>query len=343
MKQQPLRVILLVGLLILAGCERAETEPPDEHRIQVLRDSKTLTIQADGKNVLSYYYAVHDIPEGVDPLFRRSGFIHPLCSPDGHVLTQIQPADHYHHYGIWNPWTKVKIDDREVDFWNLGEGQGTVRFAGIESIQSGDAWGGFCVRHEHVDFKAPGGTQVVMEETWDIRAAAIPVQQQLAWIVDLTSTMKNVLDNDIELSQYRYGGGVGFRATEVWDRYNSSVLTSVGKTRKDADGTRARWCDINGQIGNKDHTSGVLFLSHPENRDHPEPMRVWPEDAVGGKGELFFEFCPIRLTAWTLEPGKNYVLRYRMVVYDGKLKPETMEALWQDYISHPINSLARVF
>ena len=72
-----------------------------------------------------------------------------------------------HHYGIWNPWTKVKIGGREVDFWNLGEGQGTVRFAGIESIQSGDAWGGICVRHEHVDFKAPGGAQVVMEETRD--------------------------------------------------------------------------------------------------------------------------------------------------------------------------------
>ena len=72
-------------------------------------------------------------------------------------------------------------------------------------------------------------------------------------------------------------------------------------------------------------------MSHPENREHPEPMRVWPMDANGGRGDLFVEFCPIRLKSWVLEPGIKYLLQYRLIVYDGVLKPETAEALWKAY------------
>jgi len=40
---------------------------------------------------------------------------------------------------------------------------------------------------------------------------------------------------------YRYGGGIGFRATEEWTRENSTTLTSEGKTRVVADSIRSRW------------------------------------------------------------------------------------------------------
>ena len=74
-------------------------------------------------------------PEGIDPLYKRSAYIHPLWSPGGEVLTRIQPPDHYHHYGIWNPWTHTHFDTMKVDFWNLAEGQGTVRFAEYLEMQ----------------------------------------------------------------------------------------------------------------------------------------------------------------------------------------------------------------
>lgn len=301
--------------------------------VVVRKDDKTITLSCGGHDILSYYHALHPVPEGVDPAYRRSGFIHPLNSPSGKVLTRIQPPDHYHHYGVWGPWTKTHIEGKEVDFWNLKKKQGTVRFAELISTKSGTL-GGFSVRQEHVQFLSDGKERVVMDEVWNVRAAAAEVEKNRAWIVDCVSKFKNLLDTPIVLDQYRYGGGLGFRATERWTRDNCTILTSEGKTRSNADGTRARWCDINGEIGNKNHTSGVLFLSHTANREHPEPMRVWPESSVGGKGEVFFEFCPIRLNGWTLEPNKEYVLRYRMIVYDGKLKPETMEILWENY-AHP--------
>ena len=75
-------------------------------------------------------------------------------------------------------------------------------------------------------------------------------------------------------------------------------------------------------------------MSNPSNREHPEPMRVWPENANNGRGDLFFEFCPIRYKSWELKPGNEYVLRYRMLIYDGKIENQLAEQLWNDF-AHP--------
>jgi hypothetical protein len=294
-------------------------------------DAENVTLRYQNSPILSYYHALHSVPEGVDPIFQRSGFIHPLYSPDGAIVTRIQPTDHYHHYGIWNPWTAVKIDGRKVDFWNLSKGEGTVRFAGMLSTVAGPVYTGFKARQEHVMFvgkeKRP---KVVINEVWDVRASAMKLDNRTVWVVDLTTTLNNALPADIEFSAYRYGGGMGFRATDDWTKDNVAVLTSEGKTRNDADGTRARWCDVRGAGRKKTGTAGVLFLSHTANRDYPEPMRVWPDNMMG-KGQFFFEFCPIRLTSWTLKPNYEYVLRYRMLVYDGTITPETAEILWKNF------------
>jgi hypothetical protein len=293
-------------------------------------DKDTLRLMYQGKPILSYRHSVMDVPAGVDPLFKRSGFIHPLWSPAGHVLTRVQAPDHYHHYGIWGPWTLTTINGQEVDFWNLAKGEGTVRFAGVVSYTADAASAGFKVRQEHVMFKPT--EKVALNEILEVIARAGSVDGMPVWIIDYVSTFTNVLDVPILLNDYRYGGGIGFRAAEDWTKDNCVVLTSEGKARAEADGTRARWCDLRGPIGGAATPSGILFLSHTANRDHPEPMRVWPLDANGGRGDMFFEFCPIRINPWTLKPGKEYVLRYRMIVYDGTIEPKTAEALWNAFI-----------
>ncbi len=297
------------------------------------KNAETITLKNEGHNILSYYYALHDVPQGVKPIYRRSGFIHPLWSPAGNVLTNIQPPDHYHHYGIWNPWTKTQVEGKEVDFWNLDKGEGTVRFAGILSTVSGPVYTGYKVRQEHVVLKP--AEKVAMNEMADVRAFASKIDGKPVWIIDYTSTLNNALDTPIELTDYRYGGGIGFRATAQWTKDNCAILTSEGKTRKDADGNCARWCDISGTFGDANKTSGIVFLSHTANRKHPEPMRVWPAD-INPRGEMFFEFCPIRHEKWILEPQKEYVLRYRLIVYDGKMNPENSEMLWKNFTNPPV-------
>ena len=177
--------------------------------------------------------------------------------------------------------------------------------------------------------------KAAMNEVWDIRTSAITLDGRTVWVVGYTSILSNALKSDIELTAYRYGGGIGFRATDEWNKENVVVLTSEGKTRNEADGTRARWADIRGAGKDKNSTAGILFLSHSANSEHPEPMRVWP-DTVSKSGFMFFEFCPIRHTDWIIKPNREYVLRYRMLVYDGKISAETAETLWKNFAQPPV-------
>lgn len=301
--------------------------------VSLQKDSKDLSLIANDKPILSYRFATTYPPEGADPLYKRSGFIHPLYSPGGKVLTRIQAPDHYHHYGVWGPWTKTHIDDRSVDFWNLKEGQGTVQFAGFLSEAEGAVFSGFKALQQHIDFGGKGADQIAMNEILDVRAWNLG---KGVWMVDYTTSLNSPLKNGIMLDAYRYGGGIGWRATETWHKDNCTVLTSDNKTRIDADGSYARWCMVEGESEVEEGRSGILFLSHPSNRMHPEPMRIWPLDANGGRGDMYFEFVPIRHDEWKLEPKQNYTLKYRMIIFDGKLDAETAEKYWNSFASNPV-------
>ena len=301
-------------------------------KILLKKDDWDLSLQVNEKPILSYRFATTLPPQGIDSIYKRSGFIHPIYSPGGQVLTRIQPPDHYHHYGIWGPWTKTHIDDREVDFWNLIKGQGTVKFANFLSESEGVIYSGFQALQQHIDFGAKDKNQIAMNEILDVRAWNV---EENVWVIDYTTSLNSPLQNGIMLDAYRYGGGIGFRATEKWHKYNCTVLTSDNKTRIDADGSYARWCLVEGESEVSEGRSGILFLSHPSNRMHPEPMRIWPMDANNGRGDMYFEFVPIRHDNWKLESKQNYTLKYRMVIFDGKMDAKTAEMYWNSFETNP--------
>lgn len=308
-----------------------QQSPAAKEKISVTDKDGALLITAMQKNVLQYNYATNYPPPGVDTAFKRSGFIHPLWSPAGNVLTQINPKDHYHHLGIWNPWTHVLFKGKEVDFWNIGDKKGTVRFEKFISKEEGPVFGGFKALQEHVAFNIPsaGMETTALNEVWDIRVFNVG---RNVWLWDFTSQLNCATQDTVTLKEYRYGG-FGFRATADWNNQNSKVLTSEGKTRKDADATGARWCMIDGDM--QHGHSGILFMDHPANYNAPEPMRVWPEDQ-NGRGDVFFSFSPTRNTDWVLEPGKNYVLKYRMLVFDGTITAQQAEEVWKNFAQMPV-------
>ncbi len=311
-----------------------------QNSVTAILTKDNIILKKGNSEILNYRKSTMYPPAGVDTAYKRSGFIHPMYSPSGNIMTRISPRDHYHHFGIWNPWTKVKIGNHETDFWNIGSKQGTVRFAGINSTINGPVYGGFSVKQDHIDFRVVKSGELAINEVWDVRAwNTEPVEGTKAYLVDLTTFLSVAGNEPIVFVAYRYAGGIGFRATGEWNNKNSSVLTSEGLTRKDADGSRARWADINGEFKDKGN-SGITFFSHPSNRDFPEPMRVWPENQ-NGVGDVYFEFCPTRHKDWQLDPGNLYRLKYRMLVYDGKIDKGTAERLWNDFAYPPAVTLLK--
>ncbi len=304
--------------------------------VSARRNDKVLWIEKDGAKVLSYNHAIVPPPpievmgekyKNNRDLYNRSGFIHPLWSPTGSVLTSIHPGDHYHHVGIWMPWTKTKFEGKSVDFWNLGSGQGTVRFNRFLSTTSGPVYGGFQAEHDHVALKTDDGEKIVLKEIWDVRVYNVGGPNKGSWLWDFVYTQRCVADSGLLLEKYRYGG-FGFRGADEWKGEKAAYLTSHGRTRKDGHATRARWCDTAGVSDGQ--WKGLTHFSHPDNFRHPEPMRIWP----GFEQEVFFNWAPIQVDDFELKPGKDHVFRYRMYVHEGKVDVESTERLWNDY-AHP--------
>lgn len=306
--------------------------PESEYSINLIKGKEGIRLVYKDKPLLNYQTAIVYPPDGVDPVFRKSGFIHPLWSPSGEILTRIQPPDHYHHYGLWGPWAHTHINGRFVDFCNLGEGLATVRFSGLLNEEEGPVYSRFIALQEHVDFGYKGEDQVALNEFLTVQVWHVDPEGK-SWMVDYTTTINSPLDSGLILDAYRYGGGIGMRFTEKWHKDNCTVLTSEGDDRLTADGTKAKWCIIEGESNYG--RSGILIMSHPTNRAHPEPMRVWPINANGGRGDMFFEFCPIRHDSWIIKRGKSYTLKYRMVVFDGQITVEEAENYWKAFAYPP--------
>jgi hypothetical protein len=289
-----------------------------------------LTIRYNDQNLLRYYYKKVNPPAGIDTVFGRSGFIHPLWTPHGQELTRIQPPDHYHHYGIWNPWAHTLFEKDTIDFWNIGDKKGFVRFARFLSQNSGAVFAEFQAFHEHVVLKKDGSEKIALNE---LQTITVYKPSTDYFIVDITSMFTCGTSSPLLLLAYRYAG-LGWRATEFWNKDNCEVLTSEGKTRKDTDGSKARWCIVQGALPGND-SGGAVILSNPANYNHPEPVRIWDEKANNGRGDMFFNFAPTKDKDWLLEPGTMYKLKYRFVVFSGKFDAAKAESAWQYFAVPP--------
>ena len=304
-----------------------------ESSVEVVKDDKTLLIKQGDASVLSYHHAIMPPPAGESKLYERSAFIHPIWSPSGSVLTNIHPKDHYHHMGLWMPWTKTRFEGKGVDFWNLDRGQGTVRFNRVLSQTSGPVFGGFQVEHDHVALQTASGEKLVLKEVWDVRVYNVGGPNKGDWICDFVSTQRCVAETPLLLEKYRYGG-FGFRGAAEWKGDKAAYLTSEGKTRVDGHATRARWCDTAGVSDGQ--WKGITHFSHPQNIRHPEAMRIWP----GVEQHVFFNWAPIQLDDLSLDPGQDYVFRYRMIIHEGKVDVTRTERLWNSYAHPPVVTIS---
>lgn len=296
--------------------------------IQVVNDKGALTIQAHNKNLLRYQYETVYPPAGQDSIYKRSGFIHPVWAPNGQVLTRIQPPDHYHHYGIWNPWTRTLFENDTIDFWNLHAKKGTVHFAKMISQTNGPVFAEYSALHEHVVLNKDNTEKVALNEIQTVRVYQ-PEAGNKYYLVDITSKLSCASDSPLLIIAYRYGG-LAWRATEYWHKDNSDMLTSEGNTMNNADATRAKWIMGYGELPGNDE-GGIVILSHSSNYNHPEPLRVWDKNGNDGRGDIFINLAPTKTKDWLLEPGKTYTLKYRLIVFNGIITPEKAESAWVDF------------
>lgn len=292
--------------------------------MQVINDHDRLTITAAARKVLTFQGGPGALPDqNINPLFRRGGYIHPVFTPSGRVVTDDYPPDHFHHHGIWFAWTKTEFEGRHPDFWNVHDGTGKVEFAALDQTWSGAVYAGLKSRNRYIDVSA--ATPVtVLDERWEVTVYNVGQGVKPYTMFDLVSTQDLATASPLILPEYRYGG-IGFRGHRQWlAKDNCDFLTSEGKDRNNGHGTRARWCHIGGKIDGK--LAGIAILDHPANFRAPQAMRINPD-------QPFFCYSPSLIGDWKIEPGKSYVSRYRFIVYDGPPDKLELDRMWNDYAS----------
>jgi hypothetical protein len=86
---------------------------------------------AVGSAVLFRYQMQGKLPAGVGQNYLRGGYVHPMYTPTGVLVTDDYPGDHRHHHGIWSAWAHTTFAGRSIDFLEHGRrlGQGRLRLA----------------------------------------------------------------------------------------------------------------------------------------------------------------------------------------------------------------------
>ncbi len=296
----------------------------DYSGVSTQMDSDILTLATEAGTVLSYYHGENDPPAVLDERYRRGGYIHPVYSPSGQVLTNhLNPDQHPHHAGIWSAWTNTIFEDRTPDFWNLHNNSGRVDVDSLLHSWDGPVMGGLISRHKFIDL-SDDDPIVALNELWEVRVYAASTQDDVH-VFDLTVTQTTNTDRPLKLPEYRYGG-IGFRGHSDWDdQERCFFLTSDGLGR-DGHATRARWVNMSGY--SNDHLAGFAILGHPSNFRYPQPMRIHPS-------EPFFNFAPTQLGDMEITPGVPYVTKLRIVTHDGEPDAGLIGRLWFDYAYPP--------
>ena len=312
----------------------AEQAPAPSVHIRL--DDGQLKLRTNEKPVLTYHLEEVMPPEGNPAYYRKSGFIHPIHSPGGQVITEGFPEGHMHQHGFFFAWVKTVFEGRTPDFWNQHQQSGRVAHESLLDSTSGPVFASFSTSLIHSDISAADGPKKVLDETWTVRVYAL----EEAFLFDLESVHTCATDSPLILPEYRYGG-MGIRASSQWfdgeqsyknqtppNRQGSGqggFLTSEGKERIEGNHTRPTWVQMDGKIDGAD--VGLVAMGHPENFRYPQPIRIHPSMP-------YFCFAPMVAGDFAIEPGKPYHSRYRFLVFNGTPKPQQIEQTWQDYL-HP--------
>jgi hypothetical protein len=290
-------------------------------RVVATRGFAGVRVAVDGKPAFTYVGEPLRLPPGVEDVYERGGYIHPVTTPSGRRVTEDYPPNHKHHHGIWAAWTSTRFAGRAPDFWNMGDKKGRVEFERLGRAWSGPLTAGFESRHRYMDLLAPTPTTVLLEN-WRVVAYVQPAAARPAHVFDLEITQSLTGSTPLELPAYRYGG-VGMRGRHEWDGKDKTFfLTSAGRSRLPGHGTRATWVHMSGDVDGQ--RAGIAMLAHPDNVRSPQPVRIHPT-------EPFFNFAPQQAGPLTIRPGEEFTMRYRFVVMDGAPDAALLDAMWQAY------------
>jgi hypothetical protein len=333
----PLITVFLVasGSLPLTSGKKEKSDMKIEF---VKKESeKRVDIMVDGRLFTSYRWH--------DPIFLNimKPVLYPVMTSAGTEITRGYPlnprqgerVDHLHQIGICFDYGNVN----GYDFWNNSSAisdikkakYGTIIHKSIDKSDGGSGKGMMATTESWVD---PSGQELLAEKT-EYHFLANGSVRIIDRITTLTATGKDVLMKDTKEGIY----GIRVARQLELPSQDEVILTdahgnpetvtkmtnegitgnyrsSEGITGEAVFGTRGRWADLYGNIG--DEKISVVMIDHPYNPGYPA---YWHARGYG-----IFLVNPLgasdytngkEIMNFTISAGKSATFRYRIVINSG--------------------------
>jgi hypothetical protein len=276
-----------------------------------------VAVYEDGKPVLVYNVDSTEPPEGVDPKYRRSSYIHPLFNVDGEIVTQDYPSDHYHHRGIFWGWPESSSNGRKMDIWTIAGAHQVFERWLEQDAQPNRAT--LTVQNAWVfdDQRDP-----IVRETITMQIYA---SEDRVRAIDFDLRFKNVSSDPFVLLGATGKGYGGFNVRPDAHNKPFSFTTAEGPLEEDALSIDSPWADVSWSSRDTDGDSGMAVFQHPSNPDFPHDG--WLLRHYGLLGAAWPHETP-----YTIAPGASVELKYRLVVHAGDAADAHIGQRFQEYL-----------
>jgi hypothetical protein len=331
-----MRFRLITITLLLAFFSPSWSDPPVNKRILnvnfIKREAeKKIDVMVDGKFFTSFCW-----PDNV-----YKPILYPVLTSEGTEITRGFPLrpregeqnDHIHQVGIWLNYGNIN----GFDFWGNGyRGEkepngGVINHLRIEKLNTGPGEGSFVSSESWLD---PKGKELMSERT-EYHFIAKVSTRIIDRITTLTALDTTVLWKDTKEGMFGIrvarqlelpssqgvtlldanGNPSGEKNTKN-EGVSGNYRSSEGVTGESVWGTRAKWMDLFGIIG--EEKISLVVCDHPKNPGYPT---YWHARGYGlfaanpfgwsdfTKGEEVFNF--------KIPEGKSATFRYRVIIHSG--------------------------
>jgi hypothetical protein len=342
-------LILVTVVVFLASLVFAGPHSTDRVTVVVNEQARRVDISIDGQPFTSYIW----------PTTLKKPILYPLSTAKGTVVTRgfpLEPrpgerVDHPHHAGLWFNYESVN----GIDFWNNSDAikpenvpkMGTILHRSIVSTKSGSEQGELDVESDWVTFDK----KVLLKEHTHFVFRGGPGFRS----VDRITTLR-ALDEKVDFKDEK-DGLLGLRVVRALEipsdkpevytdargrtttvakldntGVNGTYLSSEGKKGDAAWGTRGRWCNLSGLVGDEPVT--ISILDHPANPGFPTywHARGYGLFAANPLGQKIFSEGQQELK-FSLAPNASVTFRHRILISSAIATTQATEAAYKTFVS----------
>ena len=311
----------LVACVVAAAFSAAA--PAVNAEFKVSDKDGRIEVRDGGTLVFGWQHGPLKNPVGGE-IFAGSAFVHPLCTPSGFEVTRIQPGDHLHHFGVWWPWKLVTVKGQKYVTWETQVKQG--RHVGVSAKVTSHSPDEVVIEaRNRAEIKPDGADyQPAVDERATLRLARLGDD---AYVLDIAIEQQPAKDLEVEITKYRYSG-FSWRGPAAWNKDTSTMRTSGGQDRDNANGQEARWVTVDGKTPSGQATM-LIMSAAPRNGGTSERLRDWNSKMHGG--DPFANFNPVVKESLVLKPANKEVAsrQYRIVIADRLIEPAEADQLWK--------------